>query len=55
MSGLGELIELDAYRRGPDDDHDPTPPAGLGRIPADEGLLEAQARDDDRDELLLAA
>lgn len=55
MSGLGELIELDAYRRGPTDDHDPTPPAGLGRIPAECGHLDVQARDDDRDELLLAA
>ena len=55
MSGLGELIELDAYRHGRDDDPEPPPPAGQGRIPADQGLLEAFARHDDRDELLLAA
>ena len=56
MSGpLGELIELDAYRQQPDDDPDPPPPAALARVSADEGPLEALARHDDRDELLLAA
>lgn len=54
MSGLGELIELDAYRHLDDDDPDPPPPAALGRVRAEEGVLDALERADRRLDALAA-
>jgi len=46
--GLGELIELDAYRRRHDPDPDPPsgPGAALARIPAELDDADLEARQD---------
>jgi hypothetical protein len=52
--GLGELIELDAYRDDGDDEP-PEPPPALARVPADLMPLELIARRAPLEELAEAA
>jgi hypothetical protein len=58
VTGLAELIALDAYRAAPEDDPDPAPPGGLARrrpAPSERGDAPDAAADPRIRRLALAA